>query len=202
MRFKELIVLRMSEMLLLIRILVARFVVFFSFPMKKSLWLISERGREARDNGYYFYKWIKQNHPEIPVKYIVSKTSCDYSRIASEDVVAFNSFQHLLYIWKAKYLISTHIMGFTPNYVYFTKLDKILHLFRHKKIIFLQHGIIKDRLEGLFYGNINVNLFVTGSNLEYHYVNETFGFPIGVVQYTGLCRYDGLYNAYLENVFK
>lgn len=192
MSFKEWIILRVSESLLLIRVFVAYIVALFC-PLKKSLWLISERGREARDNGYFFYKWIKQHHPEIPVKYIISKTSNDYSRIKPEDVVEFNSFQHLLYLWRAKYLISTHVMGFTPNHVFFTKLDTILHLFRHKKIIFLQHGIIKDRLEGLFHGNINVNLFVTGSNIEYHYVNETFGFPEGIVQYTGLCRYDGLY---------
>ena len=61
-------------------------------------WLISERGKEARDNGYAFYRWMKDNHPEVTIKYVITKDSKDFHKIESEDVVEYNTFSHLLYI--------------------------------------------------------------------------------------------------------
>ena len=48
------------------------------------VWLISERGDDARDNGYAFYEYMKKNHPEIAFKYIISKKSQDFNRITKE----------------------------------------------------------------------------------------------------------------------
>lgn len=191
------ICLRLREIDMIAKMIFAWFVS--KLYKKVDFWLISERGREARDNGFVFYKWIKQNHPEVFVKYIISKESKDFARINSEDIVLFKSFNHLVCIWRAKYLISTHIMGYTPDHVFFSKLDSKIRILRGKKKIFLQHGIIKDKLESLFYRNINVNLFVSGSNLEYKYISDNFGYPEGIVQYTGLCRYDNLVSIETKN---
>jgi CDP-glycerol glycerophosphotransferase (TagB/SpsB family) len=190
MTLKTLIPLRISQAKLFIRVLFARICAVFT--PKKDFWLISERGTEARDNGYALYQWLKRNHPEINVKYIISKESKDFQRIESIDVVEYNSFRHLLSIWQAKYLISTHVMGYMPNHVFFARLDRYIHLLRGRKKIFIQHGITYNRQEALFCGNIDVNLFVCGSQYEYHYVKNTFGFPDGIVKYTGFCRYDNL----------
>ena len=35
----------------------------------KDLWLIAERGIDARDNAYYLFKYITANHPEINIAY-------------------------------------------------------------------------------------------------------------------------------------
>lgn len=83
-------------------------------------------------------------------------------------------------------------MGFTPDHQFFYNLDSRFHIFRNKIKIFLQHGIIKDYLEALFHRNIDVDLFISGSAIEYDYVKENFGFPDGIVKYTGLCRFDAL----------
>ena len=164
------------------------------FNKKEEFWLISERGKEARDNGYALYRWIKKNHPEQKVKFIISSNSKDLNRIEPEDRIEFNSAKHYLAIWNAKCLISTHIMGYTPDLVFFSMLDKKYNILRGKTKIFLQHGIIKDKLEGLFHGNINVNLFISGSDIEFHYLSDNFGFPKGIIRYTGLCRFDNLMN--------
>ena len=192
MKLRELLLLRFYQICLLVRVLFARFCSIF--VSSRNFWLISERGKEARDNGYALYCWLKTNHPEIRLKYVISKDSKDFHRIESSDVVEYNSFNHLVDIWKAKYLISTHIMGYMPDHTFFTQLDKRFHLLRGKKKIFLQHGITKDKLETLFHGNIDVSLFVSGSQMEYDYINDCFGFPKGIVKYTGLCRYDNLIN--------
>ena len=39
----------------------------------KDIWLISERGTEAKDNGYWMFKYIRENHPEINVYYLIDK---------------------------------------------------------------------------------------------------------------------------------
>ena len=36
------------------------------------LWLIAERGIDARDNGYYLFKYITEHHKEINIEYVIS----------------------------------------------------------------------------------------------------------------------------------
>ena len=36
----------------------------FSVFRRKSCWVLHERGTDARDNAYFFYKYLKENHPE------------------------------------------------------------------------------------------------------------------------------------------
>ena len=33
----------------------------------RELWLVCERGNDAQDNGYWFYRYLKEKHPEINV---------------------------------------------------------------------------------------------------------------------------------------
>ena len=37
------------------------------------IWLIGERGSEAKDTGYHLYKYIRENHPEKRIFYIIEK---------------------------------------------------------------------------------------------------------------------------------
>ena len=41
------------------------------------LWLVCEYGKEARDNGFWFYKYVCENHPEQDVVYAIEKSSED-----------------------------------------------------------------------------------------------------------------------------
>lgn len=43
----------------------------------KSIWLISERGTDARDNGYHFFRYLREKHPEIECYYVITKDSPD-----------------------------------------------------------------------------------------------------------------------------
>lgn len=193
MTTKKLIALRLHELMLVLRLYIGR--IYSFFYQDKELWLISERGKEARDNGYFFFVWLKQNHPEINVKYIISKDSKDLNKFVpwKECVVTYDSIKHLSSIWKAKYLISTHVCGYTNDHQFFSKFDGQFHIFKGKKV-FLQHGITKDDLRNLYYGKIDIDLFISGSQIEYKYMSKTFGYPDGIIKYTGLCRFDNLMN--------
>lgn len=157
----------------------------------KDLWLIAERGIDARDNAYYFFKYVTQNHPEINIAYVISADSADRNRVENLGrVVAYASFKHFLSLVVSKVKISTHIMGYTPYIDFFVRADK-LGLVRGKKV-FLQHGIIKDNLTYLYDNNVNIDLFVCSAKPEYEYVRDNFGYKDGVVRLLGLCRYDDL----------
>ena len=47
--------------------------------LKKEIWLISEH-LTARDNGYFFFKYMRENHPEIGCYYAVDYNHNDYDR--------------------------------------------------------------------------------------------------------------------------
>ena len=106
------------------------------------VWLISERGIDARDNGLYFYNYMKKHHPETKVKYVISKTSPDRKKIEESDIVNYGSKEHYVLFNTAGLLISAHIMGYSPDMSMFWRMDKKGLLRVKGKKIFLQHGII------------------------------------------------------------
>lgn len=173
---------------------------FLGFVLKignekyRNIWLISERGTDARDNGYHFFKYINNEHPEIKSYFVIDANSPDYNKVKKiGKIIKFRSFKHYLFLGLSEYKISTHIMGYMPAMNIFAKIDRKMELVYGKKV-FLQHGIIKDNLPGLYYPNVRLDLFVCGAYPEYLYVKKQFKHPSGVVQYLGLCRYDSLYN--------
>ena len=41
--------------------------------VNKDLWIICEDANEARDNGYWMFKYIRENHPEQNCVYAIKK---------------------------------------------------------------------------------------------------------------------------------
>lgn len=188
---------RLAQILELTKMIVALLVSFFI--KKNDLWIISERGFDARDNGFVFYQWLSKNHPEIKIKYIITKSSIDYHKFSNKnDLIEFDSFQHRINICLASHLISTHAYGFMPLRDFYKSLDKKFGILKNKKKIFLQHGIIKDRIPYLFKENFNVDLFVTSTFSEYNYIISEYGHNKSSVCLTGLCRFDHLHDFKLK----
>lgn len=163
-------------------------------PQYKELWIIAERGTDARDNASHLFRYIRENHPEINICYIISRDAQDREKMARLGrVVDYRSFEHFLVFAISQVKISTHIMGFAPDMLLFKDLDKILPIGGVKA--FLQHGIIKDDLPYLYGDNVQLDLFVCGARREWEYIVRQFRHPDGVVQHLGLCRYDRLPSA-------
>lgn len=180
----------------LIKTIMAKLFVYFGYKRDyANVWVVSERGTDARDNGYFFFRYLREKHKDIPCVYVIDKKSPDYQKVQSfGEIIPYQSFQHYALMLRAKYLISTHIMGFTPEPEVFSILQKYRLFDLKGKKIFLQHGIIKDNIDGLKYPTIKLDLFICGAYAEYTYIRDTYGHPEGVVQYTGLARYDTLNN--------
>ena len=160
---------------------------------RRDLWLICDNENEARDNGFYLFRYIRQNYPEQDVVYAIKKRSPDYIRVKDlGKVVNYGSFMHwILYLTANKNISSQK--GGKPNAAvcYFLEVNKILKNTR----IFLQHGIIKDDMPWLYYKNTMMRMFVCSTDREWKYVSEKYGYPKGYVKKLGICRLDGLHDA-------
>ena len=169
---------------------IASFFVRF-YPKYKDLWIISERGTDARDNGYHFFKYITKEHSEINSAYVITKNSPDYEKVASLGrVIAYGGLSHYISYILAKARISSHIEGYSPDILFFNKYGKFLH--KKGKNVFLQHGIIKDDIKFCHADRTNLDMFVCSALPEYEYVDKSYGYKKGVLQLVGLCRYDNL----------
>ena len=157
---------------------------------RRDLWLVCDNKNEARDNGYWFFRYLCEQHPEQDAVYAISRRSPDYRRVKElGKTVRYGSLRHWVLYLSARVNISSQ-KGGKPNAAvcYFLEVKGILK----NKRVFLQHGIIKDDMDWLHYENTRMRLFVTSTEREYRFLREKFGYPEGSIIKTGLCRFDNL----------
>ncbi|MCD7928117.1 MAG: CDP-glycerol glycerophosphotransferase family protein [Oscillospiraceae bacterium] len=157
----------------------------------KQILLVSERGDDARDNGYHFFKYLRTVHPEVEAYYAIDRNSADRAKVAPfGNVIDRGSLTHYLLFLADTVKISTHYSGAAPDSNYYFNLAKRIRL--PGKQVFLQHGVIKDDLPACHRENSQFDLFICGAKPEYDYVLANFHYTDQVVKYTGLARYDNL----------
>lgn len=162
---------------------------------KRKIWLVSEVPKEARDNGYWFFKYTREHHPDRDILYAIRKDAPDYEKVAViGKTVNYGSYRHWVYYLACSAKISSQKSG-RPNDAVCYLLDR---LGMKKKEVFLQHGVIKDNLPYIHADKAKFCLFTTSTEKEYQYVKENFGFSDGIIQKLGLCRFDDLHSAQTE----
>lgn len=154
--------------------------------------LVSERGDDARDNGFAFFRYLNEKHPEVNSVYVIKRSSPDAGKvIRTGRMVEYGSRKHILMMLAADVLVSTHDMGYTPdmNTFHYLSLSKPL---RGVKVC-LQHGIMKDYIKWFTPPFFSPDIFCVSSKAEKKFMQskERQG---DNVRLTGLCRYD-----YLDN---
>lgn len=160
-------------------------------PQYRGLWLLAERGQEARDNAYHLFRHLALQHPELNICYVADKALPDYEHVQRfGKVVQYRSFKHYVLCAASEVKISTHILGYTPDIEKYYMLDK-LHAV-HGRRVFLQHGILINDILWYHYPNVRTDLFVCTLPQEQEFIEHTFNYPRGVVQRLGLCRFDAL----------
>lgn len=159
---------------------------------KRRLWLICEDGTTARDNGYHFFKYIREKHPDDYCFYVISKKASDYNKIKEYgNVIEFKSVKHWLFYLSAEYNISIHKHG-NPCRSFFYFIHVICKLYNNR--VFLQHGVTKDDMPFAYYKNARFRYFICSAQREFEFIRDTFGYPKGYVINTGLTRFDNLHD--------
>ncbi|MEG0250024.1 MAG: CDP-glycerol glycerophosphotransferase family protein [Peptostreptococcus sp.] len=185
--------------------------IYYNFKAKaykndskyRDLWIISERGTEAKDNGFCFFEYLCKNHPEINARYVIDKKAAgeDYKKLLpyEDRVIAYGGSEHKIAYILASHAISSHA-GFLEPWSY--RLYKLLLDRKDKKIfIFLQHGVIlHDLSEFVSKEKIKADLFITTTKREFESISsDRYGYNEGEVVQTGIARYDKLNEFELKN---
>ena len=175
---------------------IIKFILAFPIAMvyrffRRDLWLLCDTENECRDNGFWLYKYLRENTSEDAV-YAINRKSPDYARVKDlGPVIQYGSFRHWIYYLAASKNISSQKMG-KPNAAICYVLE-VYGILRNKRA-FLQHGIITADLCFLYYPHTKMSIFVTSTYDEWKYVNDRYGYPEGCVQELGLCRFDHLHD--------
>lgn len=162
--------------------------------LKREIILVSEKRREARDNGYYMFKYLREKKKEeVEAYYVLTKDSADYNKVKTiGNVVDYNSFNHYLLYFGASCLMYCQTDS-TPNeeirgrarYNFLRRKDQVR--------VYLTHGICKDDVESSYnYRKAGYHIFICGAKPEYDYYKALYAYPEKNIALTGLCRYDGL----------
>lgn len=159
---------------------------------KKQLWIVSERVNTACDNGFHFYKYLKNVHPEIKSYYVIDKKCEDYKKVEMfGNIVQHGSLKHWIIYIASNRKIGTQKAS-NPSPALFYVLHVYLNLFNNR--VYLKHGIIKDDADYWYYKNTKYSIITCGAKDEYDFILEKFGYPHDNVKYTGLARFDNLHD--------
>lgn len=160
---------------------------------KKHVWLVCERGTDARDNGYHMFKYLRTKHPEINAWYVITRDSADYEKVSQYGNVAIaGTLKHWIVYISAEKILTAFEPHFCPSkshafYKFVKKKNK-------QQITFLQHGVIGNDLPLYHQERSGFEIFICGAKPEYDFISSTFGYKNGEVRYTGLARFDALHN--------
>lgn len=158
----------------------------------RDIWLICEEKREARDNGYHFFKYLCEHQPQLDCVYAIDKRCKDHIKVASlGKTVHHGSLKHWILYFTAKYNISSQ-KGGKPNAAMCAFLE-LNGLFQPQNI-FLQHGVTISKLDWLMADRCRFDFFVAATTSEQAFVETAFGYDPDIVHLTGFPRFDNLHD--------
>lgn len=181
------------------RALLLRSLYFLFTPFKKQpIWMISDRGMAAGDNGEALFRYIKTQSTVSNNYFAISKKSSDFNRMKQYGkIVDQASLRYKLLFLLSDMVISSHADIETTN-PFIRQIDHYVNLFNFN-FVFLQHGIIRDDISSwLNRFEKNIKLFVTSSEYERNSVLENpYYYDKESVILTGMPRFD-----FLEDIAK
>ena len=155
--------------------------------MKKQIWLLSEHGDDARDNGYVLFKYICENHPEIAAIYVCDRRNKkDWDRVACcGRVIQKNSWLHKYYFKRADRIVTSHIGDSEPWPI--AQYEKR----ENQKIVFLQHGVTNKNMSSV-YGKWKrpADMVIATSRDESTWMQKTLGYNAEEIKIAGFPRFD------------
>lgn len=172
-----------------------RLIYFTALFNKREIWLLSDRPDVGGDNAEALFNYIIHNERKVSVFFVISERSDDYKRIKKiGPVIKVGSLRH-----KAMYIISNVIAVSQTNSETYRPIfgNYIKDFIFKKKRVFLQHGVTKDDVSGVYSKYYqNMDIFITVSEKEQDSIisNPRYGLEFNNVPITGFPRHDLLLN--------
>lgn len=159
----------------------------------KDVWIVGERPYKAQDTGYHFFKYMREQHPEKNVYYVISKDSPEYRNVQPlGNILEFGSKEHIKNTIIATKIISSH----HADYLFPLRTKSFNKIIRATRI-FLQHGVFGVKNMAATYGKqaltFKTDMFITSSEYEREYAIRDLQYKQQDVFVTGLSRFDALF---------
>lgn len=163
----------------------------------RKVWIISDRITRAKDNGEFFFRYLKEcPQPNILPYFAISKKSPDYRRMKQYGkVIPMESLRYQVLFLVADCVISS-LWGYSTEDPFGWHRDLIKDLF-HYRYIYLDHALTKDDISPDVNKHLrNFSMWTTAAQGETASIlNYPYGYLPDVPQTTGLARYDAIYPA-------
>ncbi|MCW2131851.1 CDP-glycerol glycerophosphotransferase family protein [Arthrobacter sp. VKM Ac-2550] len=159
----------------------------------KRVWLVGERPYKAQDTGLHFFRYLRENRPDIEAYYVIDPASPEARNLSGlGNVVDYRSKRHFELSLQAERFIGSH----HPDFLYPTRLPQFRRAVTGVKV-FLQHGVMGTKWMVPNYGKkasgFDTDLFIVSSDREKEYIVGDFGYAPKDVAVTGLARFDSLF---------
>ncbi|MDR0912229.1 MAG: CDP-glycerol glycerophosphotransferase family protein [Methanobrevibacter sp.] len=160
---------------------------------KRDIWIVGEREYRAQDNGKIFFEYLRKNHPEREVYYVIDYDSPDYEKIKDlGNIINFRSKEHFELLLKATKLFFSHQV----QSIYPLKAKSFKNKIKAQKI-FLQHGVLGVKNLTSYALNqksvFDTDMFCVSGEMEKQIVIDEFEYNEKQVKITGLPRFDRLF---------
>lgn len=162
------------------------------------IWVIAEYPENARDNGYWLFRYVRMKYPNKETYYPIKKESSDYNKVSAlGNVVEFGSIRHFLLFWAAdKYIGTTQNHGF-PNRKVCGGLTALrIHGFKY---VFLNHGFARGISPSVLESQTYYDLIIAMTRLEKEIITHVNLQPEKKVIDLGFCRFDNLDDSIKRN---
>ncbi|MER2179614.1 MAG: CDP-glycerol glycerophosphotransferase family protein [Carnobacterium inhibens] len=164
------------------------------FYSNRSIWIIGETPMEARNNGWNFYRYMRQNYPEKEVYYVIDSHSPDYAKAAElgeDHLLIYKSKKYIWTLAMAQLLVTTE----EPYAILPTRNPLWLDVLSAKKVLLPKNVLGLHNAKSTFEYNtkrFKADLILVSSKTEKRYAIETFNFSEEKISLTGLPRFDKL----------
>lgn len=158
----------------------------------------------ARDNSFYYFKYVQENFPDNKLFFVIKKNSSDLLFLSKykNRVVYFMSIKHIVLCIVSKYLIASEAKGHAYAWRHNTGFARFC--INKKPFVFLQHGVLGlKQVDNTFFSSNKINhanLFVTSSKIEKKIVMDYLGYNADDIVITGLSRWDDKVEMKKENI--
>lgn len=170
----------------------------------QQVWVVFEKNAQGgHDNGFHFFKYLYENHPEIQSFYVIEKESPDYQNLIemSDRVLPYMSRLYFETLAISDLLIASD----TRYHVYNTNRRNSLmgQILADKPLVYLQHGVNGLKQVPAFHKNRGLlNFLMVPDEYEKNMVVNQWGYSVEEVAVTGLARWDSYFDKTAEVPFK
>ena len=153
---------------------------------------MTEYPENARDNGYWLFKYIREKKPEQEVYYPIKKNASDYIKVKDlGNTVEFGSLKHCVLYWaSSKFIGTTKYHGFPDERICAGLFELKIPGFKY---VFLNHGFARGHSNIVDGEKTSYDLIIAMSEKEKEIMLKLNHQTEDKVKAIGFCRQDNLW---------